>query len=477
MASGCVRTLGCFSLLLFVLAVCLSASATNLEDERLDRYERQAIETPSTPLPPKTTSAGGNLKTENQKRNNKKNKTVEVTSGVTSAAGAYGISMGTAAINILLGITTQVPSVKTTATTAEGNQGIAAVPQPPPCQPVTNPGLGTNFNLSFVPSVLYINEGDVQNVTIVYSGLVSPRAMLVKSSDEAMFVVVSNDTFFMEPIGNNDNVTLTVTLQGTHLGVTYLQILILDPIRYDTDDAEVFTYLVKTKRIPRFIDTLFNYMLLPLILIVTCGMGCKLDLDIIKMKLRRPIPVLVGPVCQFICMPLVALCISKLLEFDPLTAMGLITVGSCPGGGLSNMITLLVDADLIMSVTMTFASTCLALGMLPLNLFIYGRFFTPKGAEEAGINLPIGKIFLQISFLTIPLLVGMLIRYKLPKVAYYVIKSLNVLSVTLIVLTLGVGVYSNVYIIYSPGLVLLGGFLHPTVGFIIGFIMAKYDLN
>ncbi|XP_033626561.1 ileal sodium/bile acid cotransporter-like [Asterias rubens] len=465
MASKWLGIIACLTLVLFVLAVSVSSSSSNSNDDGLVRYKRQS----DVAVTSKTATDDGGESLETTKKPKKKGKKNK--KGKKKNLTTEEVPIETEDTDSDIVATAETPG----STDDDGMLGIAAVPQAPPCKPVVDQGLGLNFTLTYDPPVLYVHEGQIINITISYSGLITPRAMVLKSTDEAMFVILSNDTFLMTPIGTDDNVTMTVTLQGVRLGVTVLQVILLNPVTFDVDDADVFTYLVKTKRIPRFIDTLFDYMLLPLVLIATCGMGCKLDLDLIKEKLRRPIPVLVGPVCQFICMPIVAVCLSKLLELDPLTAMGLLTVGSCPGGGLSNMITLLVDADLIMSVTMTFASTCLALGMLPLNLFIYGRFFIPEGSEgEAGMNLPISKIVMQIFFLTIPLLVGMLIRHKLPKVAHYVIKSLNVLSLTLVILTLGIGIYSNVYVIYSPGLVLLGGFLHPTLGFIIGFVFAKF---
>ncbi|XP_038046391.1 ileal sodium/bile acid cotransporter-like isoform X2 [Patiria miniata] len=457
MAGGCVKIFG-----VLVLVLALVVDATVVSSENLQRNKRQVTKPTNAP---KTAADNAGDSKENQppatkKSADKKDKTI--TSPAGDSSGTTATIKGVSRTND----TTTTTTVVIPATVVPPAKGGCVVPKPEETE-------NANLTLSFDESPMYIHEGEIKNLTIFYSGLRFPRVMHLKTSDESMFIVISNDTVPLETTAGDDNDTVTVTLHGVRLGITKLQILILDP-RNPEAEAKIFTHLVKTKRVLRIIDTMFDYMLLPLVLIATCGMGCKLDTDLIKGKLRRPIPVFVGPVCQFICMPLVALSISKLFKFDPLTAMGLITVGSCPGGGLSNMITLLVDADLIMSVTMTFLSTCLALGMLPLNLFIYSRFFKAEGNEDSGINLPITNIIMQISFLTVPLLLGMLIRAKLPKIAEYVIKSLNILSLTLVLLTLGVGLYSNVYVIFSPAFVLLGGFLHPTCGFIIGFIMAKF---
>ena len=46
----------------------------------------------------------------------------------------------------------------------------------------------------------------------------------------------------------------------------------------------------------------------------------------------------------------------------PLYQLGLFTLGTCPGGGNSNLWALLLGADVNLSVTMTFVSTLAAVG-------------------------------------------------------------------------------------------------------------------
>ena len=46
----------------------------------------------------------------------------------------------------------------------------------------------------------------------------------------------------------------------------------------------------------------------------------------------------------------------------PLYQLGLFTLGTCPGGGNSNLWALLLGADVNLSVTMTFVSTLAAIG-------------------------------------------------------------------------------------------------------------------
>ena len=53
------------------------------------------------------------------------------------------------------------------------------------------------------------------------------------------------------------------------------------------------------------------------------------------------------------------------------------------------------------------------------------------------------------------------------------LKPLNALSAFLVLTSLGVGIYSNAYVIKSPWEILLSAFLLPVFGFSAGFIIAK----
>lgn len=69
---------------------------------------------------------------------------------------------------------------------------------------------------------------------------------------------------------------------------------------------------------------------------------------------------------QFSIMPTVALLMSHLYRLPPHLAAGVVLVGCCPGGTASNLVTLLAEADVALSVTMTAVSTMTAGVMTPM---------------------------------------------------------------------------------------------------------------
>lgn len=66
-------------------------------------------------------------------------------------------------------------------------------------------------------------------------------------------------------------------------------------------------YYISVVRKERFVDHLFIGVIVIIIVLANVGMGCKIDLTVIKEVIRRPIPPGIGLFCQYIIMPLVSI--------------------------------------------------------------------------------------------------------------------------------------------------------------------------
>ena len=66
---------------------------------------------------------------------------------------------------------------------------------------------------------------------------------------------------------------------------------------------------------------------------------------------------------------------------------------------------------------MTAVSTLLAIGMLPLNLFIYSRSWT-----DSALIIPYLNIFKSFALMIVPAALGILVKWKLPKFAEILVK-------------------------------------------------------
>lgn len=117
-----------------------------------------------------------------------------------------------------------------------------------------------------------------------------------------------------------------------------------------------------------FIKTSYvNYLLM----IVMFGMGLTLKFEDFKVVFTRPKDIIIGAIAQFSIMPLLAFLLSIIFKLPTELAVGVILVGTCPGGTSSNVMTYLAKGDVALSVGMTSVSTILAPIVTPLLTLLY----------------------------------------------------------------------------------------------------------
>ncbi|MDO5638688.1 MAG: bile acid:sodium symporter family protein [Neisseria sp.] len=102
--------------------------------------------------------------------------------------------------------------------------------------------------------------------------------------------------------------------------------------------------------------------------IIMLGMGMTLGKQDYRILAQRPLDIFIGAAAQYTIMPLLALAIAKAFNLSPGLTLGLVLVGTCPGGVSSNIMSFLAKGDVAYSVGMTTVSTLLAPVMTPLWL-------------------------------------------------------------------------------------------------------------
>jgi BASS family bile acid:Na+ symporter len=135
-------------------------------------------------------------------------------------------------------------------------------------------------------------------------------------------------------------------------------------------------------------------------------MGMTLELDDFKRVLKNPKQVFLGFACQFTLMPLLGWTMAKVFALPVPLAVGLILVSACPGGTASNLVTLIAQADVALSVLMTTVSTCAAPVMTPLLTSLLAGSLVPVDAS--------GLLLSTLQVVLAPVAIGLLINTKLP---------------------------------------------------------------
>ena len=211
-----------------------------------------------------------------------------------------------------------------------------------------------------------------------------------------------------------------------------------------------------------------NYLLM----IVMFGMGLTMRLSDFAVVFSRPRDVLIGCTAQFILMPLLAFALGKLFGLGDELLVGVVLVGTCPGGTSSNVITYLSKGDTALSVGMTSINTLLAPFLTPALTYLYLR---------TSVSVDMKAMFLSIvQVVVVPIGLGLLINRLFGKYTQKITDVLPAVSVTAICLIVAAVVSHNSEKILSTGLVIFAVvILHNLLGYICGYltgILFKMDL-
>lgn len=205
-----------------------------------------------------------------------------------------------------------------------------------------------------------------------------------------------------------------------------------------------------------------NYLLM----VVMFGMGLTLHPADFILILKRPKDILFGVAAQFIIMPLLALALGKLFQLETALLVGVVLVGTCPGGTASNVITYLAKGDVALSVGMTSVNTLLAPILTPTITYLL---------LQKSVTVDIQTMFLSIiTVVIVPIGLGLIINHFWGKQTKRFADALPVISVISIATIIAAIIAHNAEQILKTGLILfLVVILHNLFGFGAGYLLAR----
>lgn len=166
----------------------------------------------------------------------------------------------------------------------------------------------------------------------------------------------------------------------------------------------------------------------PLLGCIMFGMGMTLRLKDFSMVFSQPRALLLGLLAQFGCMPLLAFALCHLFALPPDLAMGVILVGTAPGGTASNVLTFIARGDVPYSVALTSLTTVVALALMPVLSWLLGGVWVPVDMEALFISI--------LKIVVIPVILGIAAhRYcgRLTERAIPFLPPASALTITLVV--------------------------------------------
>lgn len=200
--------------------------------------------------------------------------------------------------------------------------------------------------------------------------------------------------------------------------------------------------------------------------IVMFGMGLTLSKDDFAEVGRRPVPVMIGVLGQFMIMPLLAWALCKILALPPEIAIGVILVGCCPGGTASNVMTFLARGDVALSVAITSVTTLLAPVATPALIYLLASAWLEVSA--------VAMFWSIVQVVILPIVLGVIVQSVLGKRVKVFVDVLPLVSVAAIVAIVAAVVAGSQERIATTGLTIFAVVvLHNGLGLLLGYLLAK----
>uniref|UniRef100_A0A3P8SFQ7 Hepatic sodium/bile acid cotransporter n=1 Tax=Amphiprion percula TaxID=161767 RepID=A0A3P8SFQ7_AMPPE len=231
------------------------------------------------------------------------------------------------------------------------------------------------------------------------------------------------------------------------------------------------TSSVSTDVMSPVIDKTISILMIIVLFITMVSMGCTMEVSKIKHHIVKPKGVAIALLAQYGVMPLTAFCLAKAFQLPEIMAVVVLICGCCPGGALSNLLALALQGDMNLSIVMTSCSTLLALGMMPLLLYLYCQGFNLQSA------VPYVDIIISLILILVPCGAGILINYFRPQYSKTITKvnagvAIMMISVVVVGIITTVGVGGSILTVLSPNLMAIGA-LMPFIGYSFGYIISS----
>lgn len=199
--------------------------------------------------------------------------------------------------------------------------------------------------------------------------------------------------------------------------------------------------------------------------IIMLGMGMTLHWQDFSHVLRHPRDLGLGLLVQFGCMPPLAFALCHVFALPPELAMGMILVGTAPGGTASNVLTFIARGDVAFSVAMTAAATLVSLLLTPPLTWLLGGVWVP--VDMGGLFWSIVKIVL------VPVLLGLLLHHFQRGLVDRLMPFLPLASALVITLVIAGIIAVNAQNILSAGPAIFAAVIaHNLLGLAVGWFAA-----
>lgn len=173
-------------------------------------------------------------------------------------------------------------------------------------------------------------------------------------------------------------------------------------------------------------------LFLPIALgIIMLGLGLSLTLEDFKRVTKYPKAMTVALLCQMVLLPIICFLLVKFSGLNPALAVGLMLLAASPGGATANLYSHLSKGDVALNISLTAINSVLSLFILPLIVNFSLDYFMDSGQY---VPMQFKKVAEVFAIVLVPVMLGMLIKNRLPNFASKMDKPVKIASALILIL-------------------------------------------
>ena len=207
--------------------------------------------------------------------------------------------------------------------------------------------------------------------------------------------------------------------------------------------------------------------------LIMLGLGASLTVKDFTRVASNPKDFFIGMFCQLVLLPVIAYFLIIILRTPVELALGVMLIAAAPGGVTSNVLTKFANGDVALSISLTAITSLISIVSVPyvvfLSIELFDITYVKKEVSMLSISL---KMFFVV---TVPVMIGMLIRKFADNFIISNIKIINKISIGLFLIVF-IAIYieewdSIVMFITKAGLV---AFILNVTMMVLAFYIAKF---
>ena len=205
------------------------------------------------------------------------------------------------------------------------------------------------------------------------------------------------------------------------------------------------------------------------------GVALDIQLKDFRKLWKEPKITLVALSSQLLLLPILTLLLVYLIKPSPSLALGMILLGVCPGGNVSNYMVHIAKANAALSVTLTSLTTVAAIIITPLAFSFWTSLIDLPAELRQEIAVEPKQMFTTILLIiALPLTLGLSARHYFPRLVNKIKKTVSILSLLIFFSFVIFAVFGNLTNIKAHlGKVFFIVLIHNLLGFLLGYFWSS----